>query len=64
MSGLRTLDQLPDVLSQDEFWEAFGRIEHERLDFKRGVPQDVLDTIPAMAMTVKPLSGADQRPEL
>lgn len=28
-----------------------GQVEHEQLDFKRGVPDDIRDTIPAMAMT-------------
>ena len=45
------LDALPDRLTADGFWGAFGRIEHEALDFKRGVSGEILDTIPAMAMT-------------
>ena len=48
--GLR-LSEVPEELTTDEFWERFGRIEHEALDFKRGVPDDILDTIPCMAMT-------------
>ncbi len=43
--------EIPKHLTPDAFWSLFGRIEHEQLDFKRGVPQDVLETIPAMAMT-------------
>ncbi len=45
------LAELPDRLTDDEFWARFGRIEHEALDFKRGVSREILDTIPAMAMT-------------
>ena len=48
--GLR-LSEVPEELTTEEFWERFGRIEHEALDFKRGVPDDILDTIPCMAMT-------------
>ena len=44
-------DGIPARLSEAGFWELFGRVEHERLDFKRGVPDDILETIPAMAMT-------------
>ncbi len=43
--------EILEQLTPDAFWRRFGRIEHEGLDFKRGVPKDVLDTIPAMAMT-------------
>lgn len=50
-SGLLRLDDVPDRLSEDEFWDLFGSVEHEQLDFKRGVPDDIRDTIPAMAMT-------------
>lgn len=42
---------LPDRLTVEEFWERFGRREHETLDFKRGAPTDVLDAIVAMANT-------------
>ncbi|MXZ97772.1 MAG: ATP-binding protein [Acidimicrobiaceae bacterium] len=42
---------MPERLSEDDFWNLFGRIEHQSLDFKRGVPDDILATIPAMAMT-------------
>ena len=45
------IDDIPASLTEDEFWRLFGRLEHERLDFKRGVPSDVRDAIPAMAMT-------------
>ena len=45
------IDDIPASLTEDEFWRLFGRREHERLDFKRGVPSDVRDAIPAMAMT-------------
>lgn len=42
---------LPDRLTVEEFWQRFGRREHETLDFKRGAPTDVLDAIVAMANT-------------
>ena len=42
---------MPERLSEDDFWRMFGRVEHQSLDFKRGVPGDILTTIPAMAMT-------------
>ena len=45
------LDELPGRFTVDGFWATFGRIEHEALDFKRGVSGEILDTIPAMAMT-------------
>ena len=45
------IDDIPASLTEDEFWGLFGRLEHERLDFKRGAPRDVRDAIPAMAMT-------------
>lgn len=38
-------------MTPEEFFDLVGRVEHEQLDFKRGVPQDSRDTIPAMAMT-------------
>lgn len=48
---LADLADLPDHLTVEEFWERFGRREHETLDFKRGTPTDALDTIVAMANT-------------
>ena len=45
------LDEIPDRLTEEDFWVLFGRVERETLDFKRGVPDDILTTIPAMAMT-------------
>ena len=45
------LGDIPDRLTPDEFWELLGEAKHESLDFKRGVPADIADTIPAMAMT-------------
>ena len=45
------LDDIPGRLTEEDFWALFGRVEHETLDFKRGVPDDILTTIPAMAMT-------------
>ena len=51
MSGPIRLSDIPLQLSSDAFWRLFGRRERESLDFKRGVPEDTLTTIPAMAMT-------------
>ena len=51
MASVPAFDGIPARLDEAEFWELFGRVEHERLDFKRGVPDDILETIPAMAMT-------------
>ena len=45
------LDAIPSSLTEEQFWRLFGRREHEALDFKRGVPKDIAETIPAMAMT-------------
>ena len=51
MASVPRLGEIPRELTIDEFWSLFGRLEHEQLDFKRGVPTDVRDTIAAMAMT-------------
>ena len=45
------LDRIPADLTVEEFWDLFGRREHEALDFKRGVPDNLAETIAAMAMT-------------
>lgn len=50
-AAVHDLAEIPDRLTHDEFWARFGRIEHEALDFKRGVSGEILDTIPAMSMT-------------
>lgn len=47
----RTMADIPQVMSEVVFWDLFGQREHERLDFKRGVPNELKDAIPAMAMT-------------
>ncbi len=49
--SLLFLTDVPGLLTVDEFWELFGIIEHENLDFKRGVPDSLNEVIPAMAMT-------------
>ncbi len=49
--GLLDLAGLPDSLSPDEFWSCFGKVEHERLDFKVRVADSLQETIAAMAMT-------------
>ena len=51
MASVPGLGAIPQRLAVDAFWSLFGRLEHEQLDFKRGVPDDVRDTIAAMAMT-------------
>ncbi len=51
MASVPGLGAIPRRLAIDAFWSLFGRLEHEQLDFKRGVPDDVRDTIAAMAMT-------------
>ena len=51
MASVPRLGDIPRQLALDEFWSLFGHLEHEQLDFKRGVPTDVRDTIAAMAMT-------------
>jgi len=37
MTKLLRLADIPERLSEEEFWALFGRNEHETLDFKRGV---------------------------
>lgn len=60
MSRVRDISGIPDRLTEDEFWGAFGRLEHESLEFKReppvkrqgvGASRGNFDVIPAMAMT-------------
>ena len=51
MTTIPQLGEVPSPLTEDAFWELFGRVEHAQLDFKRGVPTDVRDTVAAMAMT-------------
>lgn len=51
MSGGLSLRDLRSVRSVDELWNLVGTVEHEGLDFKRGVPDDIRETMPAMAMT-------------
>lgn len=51
MTDIPEFSAVPAEIDEAAFWELFGRVEHERLDFKRGVPDDILETIPAMAMT-------------
>ena len=51
MDSVPRLGDIPRRLTASEFWNLFGRLEHEQLDFKRGVPTDVRDAIAAMAMT-------------
>lgn len=51
MRKVPRLSELPEEMSADLFWSAFGRHEHERLDFKRRLSRSVLEAIAAMAMT-------------
>ena len=51
MASVPRIGDIPRRLSPNEFWDLFGRLEHAELDFKRGVPADIRDTIAAMAMT-------------
>ena len=45
------LADIPDRLTAEEFWALFGDVEHEGLDFKRGINDSLYEVIPAMAMT-------------
>ncbi|MDE0161117.1 MAG: hypothetical protein OXL98_05210 [Acidimicrobiaceae bacterium] len=45
------LDEIPHDMAVDEFWELFGTVEHEGLDFKGGPNDSFKEAIPAMAMT-------------
>ncbi|WP_419933338.1 ATP-binding protein [Candidatus Poriferisodalis sp.] len=49
-SQLRLVD-IPDRLTVDEFWDLFGSVEHETLDFKGGPNDSFKELLPAMAMT-------------
>ncbi|MYK88316.1 MAG: hypothetical protein F4018_08190 [Acidobacteria bacterium] len=51
MARVPRIADIPQQLSPKAFWDLFGRLEHAELDFKRGVPADIRDTIAAMAMT-------------
>lgn len=44
------LAEVPAVLSEDEFWSFFGRMEHEGLDFKESA-NHLTDALAAMSMT-------------
>lgn len=50
MRRLPRLSEVPRSMSGDEFWALFGRIEHERLDFKEA-PNHLTGGIAAMSMT-------------
>ena len=61
-----SLNDIPPALAEEEFWRLLGRVEHEQLDFKRGVSTNIRDTIAAMAMThggliVHGVDGVDDR---
>ena len=63
MTSIPWLGDIPPQLTDEAFWRLFGRREHERLDFKRGVPTDARNAIAAMAMTQGGLiiHGVDER---
>ncbi len=44
------LSSIPEQLSQQQFWEQIGHLEHERIEFKQGTSR-LDEVIPAMAMT-------------
>ena len=66
MTSVPRLGDVPRQLAVEEFWDLLGHLEHEQLDFKRGVPTDVRDTIAAMSMTHGGLivHGVDDRRNL
>jgi ATP-dependent DNA helicase RecG len=51
MDRERSSREVPEQMTEGEFWDRFGRVEHAGLDFKRGVSPGMLDAVPAMAMT-------------
>lgn len=50
MRRLPRLSEIPRSMSEDDFWRLFGRIEHERLDFKES-PNHLSSGMAAMSMT-------------
>jgi ATP-dependent DNA helicase RecG len=50
MKRLPRLSELDDEMTRAEFWDLFGDLEHERLDFKLR-PARLYESIAAMAMT-------------
>ncbi len=51
MARTPQFDDIPPSLTEQAFRALFGGVEHEGLDFKRGVSESIRETIPAMAMT-------------
>lgn len=45
------LADIADDLATDQFWDLFGEVEHETLDFKGGPADSFKELLPAMAMT-------------
>jgi ATP-dependent DNA helicase RecG len=45
------LADIADDLAADQFWDLFGEVEHETLDFKGGPADSFKESLPAMAMT-------------
>ena len=45
------LADIADDLAADQFWDLFGEVEHETLDFKGGPADSFKELLPAMAMT-------------
>jgi ATP-dependent DNA helicase RecG len=50
MKRVPELAEIPDELTVPEFWDLFGDVEHEHLDFKVR-PDNLTDVFPSMAMT-------------
>ena len=51
MARVPSLSDFPPTLTREAFWGLLGQVEHEQLDFKRGVSTSIRETISAMAMT-------------
>ena len=51
MVRVPSLSDFRQTMTTEEFWALFGEVEHEQLDFKRGVSTNICETISAMAMT-------------
>jgi ATP-dependent DNA helicase RecG len=63
MRRIPRLSKVPEELTEDEFWDLFGRMEHQALDFKES-PNHLTAIIAAMAMTdggIVAVGVSDQR---
>ena len=57
MTSIPRLGDIPPQLADEAFWRVFSRREHQRLDFKRGVPACANSPPPA---SIARNPGADQ----